>query len=71
VQTSVKKSKEPKHPSKANQLRNVKNLTQRCDGEGDNEKAQRPITGCVLNELQRIGNRVTAKERPNDPGEGT
>ncbi len=55
VQAGVEKRKQAKHAAKANQLRNVKELAQRRDGQGDEEEAECPIAGRMLNEFERIG----------------
>ena len=66
MQAGVKKRKQAKHAAKANQLRNVKELAQRRDGQGDEEEAECPIAGRVLNEFERIGDGVAAPKRPDD-----
>src|SRR5260370_31663838 len=66
VQAGVEKRKQAKHAAKANQLRNVKELAQRRNRQRDEEEAERPIAGRVLNEFERIGDGVAEPKVPDD-----
>jgi hypothetical protein len=71
MQAPVEKSEEAEHAAKADQFRNLKDLAQGRDGQGDDQEAQSPVASAVLDELKGIGNGIAAKERPDDGGERT
>jgi len=64
VKASVEKSEETKHAAEANHLRKLEQLAQRRNAKREDQKAQRPITGGVLNEFDGIGAEPAAEETP-------
>src|SRR6266851_1025312 len=65
VQGDVKKSEEPEHAAEADEVRELEELAERRDAKGEDEKPQRPIAGCMLDELDGIGAQVAGKQAPN------
>jgi hypothetical protein len=55
VQASVKKSEKAEHTAEADEIRQVEKFAKRSDGQGEDQKAQDPVTGGVLEELDGIG----------------
>jgi predicted metal-dependent peptidase len=70
VQADVKKREESQHTAKADKVGKVEKFAKWRDAEGENEKAQRPITGGVLNELDGIRAKIVGKETPNQNAQG-
>ncbi|PYT51572.1 MAG: hypothetical protein DMG44_01990, partial [Acidobacteria bacterium] len=55
VQAGVKKSEKAEHTAEADEIRQVEKFAKRSDGQGEDEKAQDPVTGSVLKEFDGIG----------------
>jgi hypothetical protein len=55
VQAGVKKSEKTEHAAEADEIRQVEKFAKRSDGQGEDEKAQDPVTGGVLKEFNGIG----------------
>jgi hypothetical protein len=64
VQARVKKSEKAKHAAEADELRQMEKFAERGDGQGEDEKAQDPVTGGMLNELDGIGAQAGMKSAP-------
>jgi hypothetical protein len=54
VQGDVEKSEEPEHAAKADEIGKLEELAERRDAKGEDEKTQRPISGGVLQEFNRV-----------------
>ena len=63
VQADVEKREEAEHAPEANEVREIQELAQRSDGERDQQEAQRPVSGEVLNEFDGIGGEVAIDTR--------
>ena len=66
VQARVKKSEKAEHTTEADELREMEKFAERGDGQREDEKAQDPVTGGVLDELDGIGaqiGRASCRER--------
>ena len=53
VQANVKKGEQAEHAAETDQFGKVEEFAKRRDAESEDQKAQRPIAGGVLNELRR------------------
>jgi hypothetical protein len=54
VQADVEKSEEAEHAAEADEIGKLEELAEWSDAKSEDEKAQRPITGGVLQEFNRI-----------------
>jgi len=64
VQANVEESEQAEHAAEANEVGKLQELAERRDGEGDEQEAQRPITGEVLDEFDRIGGEFAVTGAP-------
>jgi hypothetical protein len=55
VQARVKKSEKAEHTAEADEIRQVEKFAERSNGQGEDEKAQDPVTGGVLKKFDGIG----------------
>ena len=55
MQADIEESEEAEHAAKTDEVGEIQELSQRSDGQGEDEKVQRPISGFVLIELDGIG----------------
>ena len=64
MQTRVKKSKQAQHAAKTNQFRNMQDFAKWCNAQSDDQKAKRPISGGVGDELDGISGELAMKRSP-------
>jgi hypothetical protein len=69
MEASIKESKEAEHAAKANQLGEPEELAKRGNAQGEDEEAQDPITGGVLESLDWIWAEVAGERSPNEEAE--
>ena len=55
VKADIEKGEQAKHAPKTNEVREVEKPSERSDGEGDEEEAESPVAGKVLDEFDGIG----------------
>jgi len=78
VEAHAEKGKQAQHAAQANKIREVKELPDRSDGEGDQKKAKSPIAGEMLKESDGLGANVGGQRKssqqshhsPGDVAEG-
>src|ERR1700745_3678437 len=58
VQADVEKGEEAEHAAETDEIRQVEELAQRRDAQGENQKTQSPPAGGELNGLDRIGSQA-------------
>jgi len=61
MQARVKKSKQSQHTAKTNQFREMQDFTKRRNAQRDDQKAKRPISGGMGDELDGIGGQLAVK----------
>src|SRR5712692_10907939 len=65
VQAHVEKSEEAEHAAKADEIGKLEKLAKWSDAKSEDEKAQRPITGGVLQEFNRIRAELAFDDAPD------
>jgi hypothetical protein len=65
VEADVEKSEETEHTAEADEVREVEELAERRDAKGEDEKAQSPIAGGMLQELNGIRAELALEGAPN------
>ena len=70
VETGVEKAEKAEHAAKANQVGELEEFAERRDAESEDEEAQGPIAGGVLNELDGIRAEISSECAPNEKAEG-
>jgi len=70
MQARVKKGKQAHHAAKANQFREVEDFTKWRNAQRDDQKAKRPISGGVGDELDGIGGQLAVKCSPAQRRQG-
>jgi hypothetical protein len=55
MQAHVGKSEKAKHAAEADEIRNIEQLAQWCDGQGEQQEAECPIAGEMLDIFDGIG----------------
>jgi len=70
VQRDVEEGEEAKYAAEADEVGELEKFTERRDAKGEDEKAEGPITGGVLQELHGIGAEIALDDAPNQIAEG-
>jgi len=68
VQARVKKSEKAEHAAEADEIRQVEKFAKRSDGQGEDEKAQDPVTGSVLKKFDGISAQPVVQRAIEQPG---
>ena len=69
VEAGVEKGEEAEHAAKANEIGEFEEFSKRSDAESEDEEAECPIAGGVLNELDRIRAEVCGESAPDEDAE--
>ena len=70
MQANVEEGKEAEHAAETNEIREVKELAQGGNGEGDQQETKGPITGKMLQKLDGIGAKLTVVSASGEKSEG-
>jgi hypothetical protein len=69
MEASVKESEEAEHTAKTNEFGELEEFTKRRDAESEDEEAEDPIAGGVLESLDRIWAEIAGERSPYEKGE--
>src|SRR5260370_38115306 len=69
MEAGVKKSEEPEHTAKADEVGKLEELAERGDAKGEDGKTQRPISGGVLQEFNRVRAELAFDDAPDQLAE--
>jgi len=70
MEASVKESEEAEHTAKTNEFGELEEFTKRRDAESEDEEAENPIAGGVLESLDRIWAQIAGERSPYEKAEG-
>jgi hypothetical protein len=65
VQAYVEKGEQSKHATKSNEVGEIEELAEWCDGKGDQQKAECPIPSEMLDEFYWVGREFSVKGPPD------
>src|SRR2546425_4763519 len=68
VQANVEEREQAKHAAKTNQLRQIQELAEGRDAEREDQEAERPIAGSVLDEFDRVRAELARERTPDQSG---
>jgi hypothetical protein len=66
MQADIKKGKKAEHAAETDEVGQIEKFAERCDCKRKDEKAQRPVAGGVLNELNGIRTEIAVKGSPTE-----
>ena len=69
MEAGVEKGEEAEHAAKANEIGELEEFAKRRDAESEDEEAERPIAGGVLNELDGICAEICGESAPDEDAE--
>jgi len=69
MEAGVKKGKEAQHAAKTNEFGNLEQFTKRRDAESEDEEAEDPIAGGVLESFDLIWPQIAGKRSPYEKAE--